>query len=88
MKFNPKDFWELTLVEADLIIKGDYERRENDFKLNMYANVNAIGMTLNGKKFKLIDPFEKKETEGGPKKKTREDLLAELESVKRRFNKE
>lgn len=87
MKFNPSVFWELTLVEANLIVKGDKDRQENEFKLNMYANVNAIGMTLSGKGFKPIDPF-KSEEKKKPKSKTREDLLAELEMVKRRFNKE
>ena len=85
MKFSPTEFWNLTLKEAELIVKGDRKRQENEFMLNVYANMNGIGLTMGGKKFKFQNPFKSEKVDEKPKR-TREELLAELEDVKRMFN--
>ena len=52
------------------------------------ACTNAVGSCFGGKKFKPIEPFKKENsTTTKNKKRSREDLLAELESVKKSFNK-
>ena len=58
MKFSPTEFWNLTLKEAELIVKGDRKRQENEFMLNVYASMNGIGLTMGGKKFKFQNPFK------------------------------
>lgn len=55
----PYFFWSLTLKEAALVIEGFEENKKDDYYLNLYASINAIGSCLGGKKFKLIDPFNK-----------------------------
>ena len=85
MKFSPTEFWNLTLKEAELIVKGDRKRQENEFMLNVYANMNGIGLTMGGKKFKFQNPFKGEKMDDKPKR-TREELLAELDDVKRMFN--
>ena len=55
--------------------------------INVYAHMNAIGMTMGGKKYKFQNPFENERGQGKPKK-SREELLAELERAKKLFNKE
>lgn len=77
----------MTLKEAELIIKGDKERQEKEFMLGVYAHMNAIGMTMGGKKYKFQNPFESERGQGKPKK-SREELLAELERAKKLFNRE
>ena len=49
--------------------------------------MNAIGMTMGGKKYKFQNPFESERVQGKPKK-SREELLAELERAKKLFNRE
>ena len=83
MKFRPCDFWNLTPAEAELVVKGDKERQEQDFITNTYSMINAIGMSFN-KNFKFIDPFKEQKNEEKPKK-SREDLLKELEDIKKNF---
>ena len=85
MKFSPTEFWNLTLKEAELIVKGDRARQENEFMLNVYASMNGIGLTMGGKKFKFQNPFKNEKVDEKPKR-TREELLAELDDVKRMFN--
>ena len=52
------------------------------------ACTNAVGSCFGGKKFKPIEPFKKENsTTTKNKKRSREELLAELESVKKSFNK-
>ena len=85
MKFSPTEFWNLTLKEAELIVKGDRARQENEFMLNVYANMNGIGLTMGGKKFKFQNPFKSEKVDEKPKR-TREELLAELDDVKKMFN--
>lgn len=87
MKFSPNEFWNLTLKEAELIVQGDKERREDEFMIRVHAHTNAIGLTMGGKGFKFQNPFESKQEQGKPKK-SREELLAELERAKKRFNRE
>ena len=53
--------------------------------LNVYASMNGIGLTMGGKKFKFQNPFKSEKVDEKPKR-TREELLAELEDVKRMFN--
>ena len=83
MRFAPSEFWDLTLVEAQLIVIGDKERQEQEFFIQTYAMINAVGSAFGGKKFEFINPFrENKKTKP---QKTREELLRELEEVKDRF---
>lgn len=87
LKFTPNDFWNLTLVEAELILKGDKERQEMKFMMQVYSVMNGIGSVLGGKGFKFINPFNKaKDKENLPKKKTREELLQDLEDIKKAFD--
>jgi hypothetical protein len=86
MKFNPDIFWNLTLVEANLIVEGDKERLELDFMVQTYAVLNALGLTLGGKGYKFVNPFELKDENNNDKpQRTREDLLSELEELKQSF---
>ena len=55
--------------------------------LGVYAHMNAIGMAMGGKKYKFQNPFETEREQDKPKK-SREELLAELDRAKRLFNKE
>ena len=87
MKFNPNVFWNLTLYEAELVVKGDRERQEQDFMVQTYAVMNGIGLTFGGKGFKFINPFNNKQENSEKPQRTRDDLLKELQEVKARFNK-
>lgn len=87
MKFNPDIFWGLTLVEANLIVEGDKERLELDFMVQTYAVLNALGLTLGGKGFKFINPFDLKDKDDNKPQRSREDLLSELEQLKQSFKK-
>ena len=69
-----------------MIIKGHKEQEEHEFYLMQIAMTNAIGSCFGGKKFDMLDPFKETKKKEVPKK-TREDLIAELEEVKRTFNK-
>ena len=84
LKFAPYVFWDLTLVEAQLIIVGDKERKEQEFFIQTYAMMNAIGSCFGGKKFEFMNPF-KEDKKNKPQKKTREELLEELNEVKNKF---
>lgn len=73
-----------------MIIKGRKEQEEQDFALMQIACTNAIGTCFGGKKFKSINPFKEEEKEkkkSTANKKTREQLLQELQQIKDKFRK-
>lgn len=81
MRFAPSEFWEMTIKEANLVIKGDKNRQENDFMINYYAQINAIGNALS-KDYEFINPFKKEEKEKKAKpKKTADELKDELKDM-------
>ena len=84
---RPNDFYALLFKEANMIIKGHRQEEEQKFNLMQTTMVNAIGSCFSGKKFKPIEPFKKEKEKQSSKKKSREELLAELEQVKKSFNK-
>ena len=71
----------MTIKEANLIIKGDKTRQENDFMMNYIAQRNAIGICLSDK-YEFENPFEKdkKEKKSTPKK-TANELKEELKDM-------
>lgn len=79
MKFSPSEFWDMTLKEANLVLKGDKERQENDFVVYYMAHTNAIGACLS-KDHKFINPFDKANKEK-PKKETAEELKNKLDDM-------
>lgn len=81
---SSNEFYDLLLTEAQLIIKGHRQEEEKQFNLMSIAMINAIGQTFGDSKFKAIDPFKDNKKESKPKK-TREDLLAELQEIKSKF---
>ena len=60
MRVAPSEFWGMTIKEANLAIKGDRMRQENDFMIDVYSHTNALGSCLS-KKHEFIDPFKKDE---------------------------
>ncbi len=79
MRFAPSEFWEMTIKEANLVIKGDNARQENDFMISYYANLNAIGNLLS-KEYDFINPFKNEKKEVKPKK-TADELKSELKDM-------
>ena len=71
----------MTIKEANLVIKGDKTRQENDFMMNYIAQRNAIWTCLSDK-YKFENPFEKdkKEKKSTPKK-TADELKEELKDM-------
>ena len=71
----------MTIKEANLVIKGDKARQENDFMINYIAQRNAIGTCLSDK-YQFENPFkkDKKEKKSVPKK-TAEELKKELKDM-------
>ena len=71
----------MTIKEANLVIKGDKARQENDFMINYIAQRNAIGTCLSDK-YQFENPFkeDKKEKKSIPKK-TAEELKKELKDM-------
>ena len=67
----------MTIKEANLVIKGDKARQENDFMINYIAQRNAIGTCLSDK-YQFENPFkqDKKEKKSVPKK-TADELKKE-----------
>lgn len=81
MRFAPSEFWEMTIKEANLVIEGDKSRQENDFMINYYAQINAIGNVLS-KDYKFINPFKKDDHKKTSKpKKTADELKSELKDM-------
>ena len=79
MRIAPSEFWGMTVKEANLAIKGDRVRQENDFMVEVYSHMNALGSCLS-KNHKFINPF-KPEEESKNKKKTPEQLKSELNDL-------
>ena len=77
MKVAPSEFWGMTIKEANLAIKGDRMRQENDFMIDVYSHMNALGSCLS-KKYEFIDPFKKDDK---PVKKTPDQLKDELNNL-------
>ena len=71
----------MTIKEANLVIKGDKTRQENDFMINYIAQRNAIGTCLSDK-YQFENPFkqDKKEKKSVPKK-TADELKKELKDM-------
>ena len=71
----------MTIKEANLVIKGDKARQENDFMINYIAQRNAIGTCLSDK-YQIENPFkkDKKEKKSVPKK-TADELKKELRDM-------
>ena len=77
MRVAPSEFWGMTIKEANLAIKGDRMRQENDFMIDVYSHMNALGNCLS-KKHEFIDPFKKDDK---PIKKTPDQLKDELNNL-------
>ena len=59
-----------------------------EFMIQVYSVMNGIGSALGGKKFEFINPFNKAEDKKElPNKKSREELLQDLEDIKKTFDK-
>ena len=43
------EFWGMTVQDANLAIKGDSVRQENDFMVEVYSHMNALGSCLSKK---------------------------------------
>ena len=81
LRFAPSEFWEMTIKEANLVIKGDKARQENDFMINYIAQRNAIGTCLSDK-YQFENPFKKdKKEKKNPPKKTADELKKELKDM-------
>ena len=80
MKFAPSEFWNMTLREARLVIKGDIERQENDFMTFYFAHINAIGACLS-KNHKFNKKKKKKEGKEKHKPKSSDKLKDELDDL-------
>ena len=71
----------MTIKEANLVIKGDKARQENDFMINYIAQRNAIGTCLSDK-YQFENPFKKDKNEKkNPPKKTADELKKELKDM-------
>ena len=58
MKISPFIFYSMTLREAKLAIKGHRNEMHEQYKSNLYATTNSIGLCFGGKNYKMIDPFD------------------------------
>ena len=85
--YSPNIFYDLLFKQAEMIIKGRKEQEEQDFTLMQIACTNAIGTCFGGEKFKAIQPFKQEEKKSTANKKTREQLLDELQQIKDKFRK-
>ena len=57
---DPTTFFNLSIEECHLIINGYRNRLKDDFYYNQLAVYNAVGIHLQGKKFRIVDPFNEK----------------------------
>ena len=55
MRVAPSEFWGMTIKEANLAIKGDRIRQENDFMIDVYSHINASFFLLGALQNKLHD---------------------------------
>ena len=55
---DPTTFFTLSVEECHLIIEGYRNRLRDNFYYNQLSVFNAIGVHLQGKKFKITDPFK------------------------------
>ena len=89
--FAPETFYNLLLKECVLIIDGDRDRQEQELINMSYAVINGIGCTFGDKKFKLINPYEKENKKAGSGENkarvTRDQMLKDMEDVRKMFNK-
>jgi hypothetical protein len=75
MKISPFIFYNMTLREAKLAIKGHKNEMHEQYVLNLYANTNAIGSCFGGKNYKVIDPFDTdKENKSNNKQTSAKDV--------------
>ena len=71
----------MTIKEANLVIKGDKARQENDFMINYIAQRNAIGTCLSDK-YQFENPFKQdKKEKKSVSKKTADELKKELKDM-------
>lgn len=83
--FTPETFYNMTLKESQLIIEGD-RRHQEQYLYNMsYAVINGIGARFD-KKFKFINPYEDDKKNKAHKATNREQLLKDMEDIKKQFN--
>ncbi|MBQ8994102.1 MAG: hypothetical protein IJ085_08335 [Turicibacter sp.] len=80
MKIPPLYFYQMTIRECALAIKGHQTELENNYQLSFLASYNANGL-FNAKKFKVIEPFGAKTKP----KKTIKDREETLEFLKSKF---
>lgn len=81
MKLSPSDFYQMSLKEVSLAIKGYQRALERDYNLLFMAVYNANGLIQGGKKFKPEHPFEdKKKSKKKPTKKERDETLEWLKT--------
>lgn len=89
--FAPETFYNLLLKECVLIIDGDRDRQEQELINMSYAVINGIGCTFGDKKFKLINPYKKENKKAGSGENkarvTRDQMLKDMEDVRKMFNK-
>lgn len=76
MKMSPLSFYNLTVREVAMAIKGHENALERDYALKFLACFNANGVVQGGKKFKMINPFEKEKPKNKPSKAQKEETLA------------
>lgn len=82
---SPSSFYALTIQEANLILDGHNEQLEVDYNLFMIAMYNANGVFHGGKKFKILNPFNKEENKK-TKKSTIEEKNKTLDFLNKKFN--
>ncbi|MBP3909477.1 MAG: hypothetical protein J6D33_11170 [Turicibacter sp.] len=80
MKIPPLYFYQMTIRECALAMKGHQTELENNYQLSFLASYNANGL-FNAKKFKVIEPFGAKTKP----KKTIKDREETLEFLKSKF---
>ena len=80
MGIDPISFFDISIKEAKLIIKGYNNKQKENFKLQQMAAFNAYGSIMGGKKFKAIDPFNENNTTNKTSKEEKEETLNYLKN--------
>lgn len=80
LKFSPDIFLDMTPNECILLLKGHKNEQKSQYYYDLYANFNAIGSCMGGKKFKPVDPFKDDKDDDKPKK-TKEQVIAEYKKL-------